>query len=346
MATTGRKARDLPPLAFPSALTQIDGGACAYRGLDIVELSSTRAFEEVAEWLWVGEWPDEVAWPLPAEVLDDVRIAQLPVPDRALPLDRMRVTAAIAASLDDVRHDTSPPAAVATARRLLRLLVHSLPRADGSAVVDVAEAEAPLAQVLWTRLTTMEATPDRVSVLNAALVLLADHELAASTLAVRAAAMVRADPYEIVGTGLYVAGGVRHGGSSLLLEPVLRDAVTIGARRAVGERFRRDERVAGFGHSLYPDGDPRAVALLGRLSELDADPAVLIAVGDLVSIMAERGSPAPNVDLGLAGLVRAGEMIPGAGQAIFAVSRTAGWIGHALEQYDQPNFLRARTIPR
>ena len=62
--------------------------------------------------------------------------------------------------------------------------------------------------------------------------------------------------------------------------------------------------------------------------------------------MAERGSPPPNVDLGLAGLARAGEMIPGAGQAIFAVSRTAGWIGHALEQYDQPSFLRARTIPR
>jgi citrate synthase len=52
------------------------------------------------------------------------------------------------------------------------------------------------------------------------------------------------------------------------------------------------------------------------------------------------------VDLGLAGLAHAAAMVPGAGQAIFAVARTAGWIAHALEQYDQPNFLRARTMPR
>jgi citrate synthase len=62
--------------------------------------------------------------------------------------------------------------------------------------------------------------------------------------------------------------------------------------------------------------------------------------------MAKRGTPPPNVDLALGGLAHGAQMVPGAGQAIFVVARIAGWIAHALEQYDQPNFLRARTIPR
>jgi citrate synthase len=346
LATTGRRARELPPLAFPSALTQISNGVCSYRGVPVVQLSRERTYEEVAEWLWLGEWPDRPDWPLPIEVLDDLRVAQLPVPARALPLDRMRITTAVAAALDDLRHDTSGAAATATARRLIRLIVHSLPRADGGPVDDQAEAGLPIAAVLWTRLSPLEPTTRRIDALQAALVLMADHELAASTLAVRAAAMVRADPYEVVGTGLNVAGGVRHGGASLLLESVFRDVESAGLPRAVSEHLRRGARLAGFGHSLYPDGDPRAVALLARLDELDADGPSVAMVHDLARAMAKRGTPPPNVDLALAGLAHASSMVPGAGQAVFVVARIAGWIAHALEQYDQPNFLRARTIPR
>lgn len=347
LATTGRRARDLPPLAFPSALTQITPTGCSYRSVDVVELSRTQPYEVVAEWLWAGEWPAiPVVWPLPLDVLGEVRAALGRLPGGVLPLDRMRVAAAMASAFDHLRHDTSHAAAIATARRLARILVHSLPRADGATPDDPAEAARSLAEVLWTRLTALDPTAPRVAVLDAALVLLADHELAASTLAVRAAAMVRADPYEVVGTGLNVAGGVRHGGASLLLEPILRDAHSVGVPRAIGEQLRRKERVAGFGHSLYPDGDPRAVALLDRLGELDVDPAALDVVGELGRAMAERGAPPPNVDLALAGLAHATGMVPGAGQAIFSIARTAGWIAHALEQYDQPNFLRARTIPR
>jgi citrate synthase len=346
MASTGRRARDLPPLAFPSGLTTIEEGRCAYRGVDVVELAGSRSFEPVAEWLWTGDVVDEPVWPPPTDALDDVRIAQLPVPETATPLDRMRVTTAIAAALDPLRHDTSPTAATGTARSLLRLLVHGLPRADGAIDPVGEDAGARIAEVLWSRLSPLPATDARVRVLDAALVLLADHELAASTLAVRAAAMVRADPYEVVGAGLNVIGGVRHGGSSLLLEPLLRDASTMGVARALGERLRRDERVPGFGHPLYPDGDPRAGALLDRLDELDADPGAVRVVRDLCDAVVARGTPPPNVDLGLAGLAHAAAMVPGAGQAVFAVARTAGWIAHALEQYQQPNFLRARTIPR
>jgi citrate synthase len=85
---------------------------------------------------------------------------------------------------------------------------------------------------------------------------------------------------------------------------------------------------------------------MARLDELEGDGPAVAIVHDLAAAMAKRGAPPPNVDLALAGLAHASSMVPGAGQAIFVVARTAGWIAHALEQYDQPNFLRARTIPR
>ena len=348
LAATGRRARDLPTIAFPSALTQIDGVVCRYRGEDVAALSRTRSFEQVAEWLWGGTWVDAPSWPTPLTVVDQLAPAMAVVPEPALPLDRIRVATAVAAALDDLRHDTTEAVATATTRRLLRVLVHALPTVRRSKQPPSAakEAERPLAHVLWRRLSPLKATPERIAVLDAALVLLADHELAASTLAVRAAAMVRADPYEVVGTGLNVIGGIRHGGASLLVEPVLRDVMADGVAVAVGRRLRRGEQIAGFGHPLYAGGDPRATALLDRLDELDVEPKRVAAVRDLVDAVTGRGVPPPNVDVALAGLGHAASMVGGAGQLIFAVARTAGWMAHALEQYEQPNFLRARTIPR
>ncbi|MCU1352696.1 MAG: hypothetical protein JWM05_1905 [Acidimicrobiales bacterium] len=340
LAKAGRRGRDLPQLVFPSALTRIADGHLAYRGVDAVAAARERSFEEVAEWLWAGAWPAATDWPLDQVVLGHVRTAQAPLPGTCLPLDRFRVVTAVAASLDDLRADLTPDVAVHTARRLVRLLVHALPMVDGRRR---DRPGASIAEVLWTRLTRLPPTPGRVAVLDAALVLLADHELATSTLAVRAAAMVRADPYEVIGTGLNVSGGARHGGASLILEPLLRDALEVGVGPALGERFRRGEALAGFGHPLYPHGDPRARPLLDRLDDLGPRPERRRVLDDLLAATAARGVPTPNVDVALAAIAFCAEMRTGAGEAIFVTARTAGWIAHALEQYGQPDFMRVRA---
>jgi citrate synthase len=343
LASQGRRTKQLPALVFPSALTLIDDGHHWYRGVDALEAASTRRFEEVAEWLWRGRWPDEVRWPVDASTLDEVLAAQADLDRRCLPLDRLRIIAAVAAARDSHRHDTSPDAVTFTARRLLRLLVHGLPRADGREARR-AEPARSIAEVLWTRLSSLPRTPERVAVLDAALVLLADHELASSTLAVRMAAMVRADTYEVVGTGLNVIGGTRHGGASLELEAALHDAERIGTGRALDARLRGGGRLSGFGHPLYPDGDPRATVLLDRLDGLAASPERRAVVDELLDVAARRdGLGAPNVDAGLAALSFLAAMRPGAAEAIFAIARTAGWVAHALEQYDRPTFVRGRV---
>ncbi|MBX3285650.1 MAG: citrate synthase [Actinobacteria bacterium] len=342
LARAGRRSKALPALVFPSALTLIADGRFSYRGVDAVDAALGHRFEEVAEWLWTGTWPDHTAWPFDTVALDQVLAAQEPVPATCLPLDRFRVITAVAAATDPVRHDERPEVVVATARRLLRLLAHGLPRADGREARR-AEPTRTMAEVLWTRLTRLPRTPARIDLLDAALGLLADHELASSTLAVRMAAMVRADVYEAVGAGLNVVGGLRHGGASLTIEATLRDAARFGVARAVQGRLGDGGRLDGFGHALYPDGDPRATALLDLLAGTDPPGDRLGTVVDVLAAVQAQGAPPPNVDAALAAITFCTDMPPGSGEAIFALARTAGWIAHALEQFDQPTFMRARV---
>ncbi|HYX60233.1 MAG TPA: citrate/2-methylcitrate synthase [Streptosporangiaceae bacterium] len=181
--------------------------------------------------------------------------------------------------------------------------------------------------------------------LSAALVLLADHELAASTLAARAAASVRADPYAVVGTGLGAMSGALHGGASLGAETLM--AAASGPEdvpRVVAELLRRGEKVPGFGHFVYRGGDPRAILLLDLVRRV-APKSRQLAVADAVfAEVRHKSLPEPNIDFAIATLVRVAGMVRGAGEAIFAVARTAGWIAHALEAYSGPGPLRPRAV--
>ncbi len=342
LARAGRRTKNLPPVVFPSALTSIADGRFTYRGVDAVQAALGHCFEEVAEWLWSGTWPTETSWPFDTTGLDLVLASQRPVPADCLPLDRYRIITAVAGAGDPTRHDARPEVVLPTARRLLRLLAHGLPRADSREARRIEPART-MAEVLWTRLTRLPRSPARVDLLDAALGLLADHELASSTFAVRMAAMVRADVYEVVGAGLNVIGGLRHGGASLRIEALLRDAARFGVPRALDGRIDDSDRLDGFGHALYPDGDPRARALLDRLTDLDPPGDRLDTVTHLLGAVAGRGVAPPNVDVALAAITFCADMPPGSGEAIFALARTAGWIAHALEQYDQPTFVRARV---
>ncbi|MHB1929964.1 MAG: citrate/2-methylcitrate synthase [Acidimicrobiales bacterium] len=338
LALGGRRARTPAPLGFVTALTLVEGGRYRYRGLDAVELSRTRRFEDVAAWLWLASWPEQ---PEPWEATagtEAVAEAAAAVGPHATPAERWRVAVAAAAAADPLRHDRHPPAVAAAARGLLAALVEVLPvaavRPPAAAVPD------SLAARLWARLSPLPATAAHVAVLDAALVLLADHELAASTLAARTAASFGADPYNVVLAGMAAASGPLHAASSLEVRPVLARARANGPAVALGEVLRRGSAVHGFGQPLYPDGDPRATELLGRLRGLLGP---LDGVDGLLSLAARRGMPPPNVDLALAALAEATLMVPGASEAIFVLARSAGWVAHALEEYAGRTSFRLRA---
>jgi citrate synthase len=203
----------------------------------------------------------------------------------------------------------------------------------------------PVAARLWPRLCGRPPAPGLLSAMSAALVLLADHELAASTLAARVAASVRAGPYAVVSAGLAAMSGTLHGGASLSAEALLASAARPDdVPGVVGELLRKGERVPGFGHLIYKGADPRAVVLLDMLRRAaPRSPRLAVAEAVLAEVR-KRSLPEPNIDLALAALVRVAGMIRGAGEAMFAVARTAGWIAHALEAYAGDSPLRPRAM--
>ena len=328
-----------------------------YRGVAVTDLAATRTFEEVAEWLWTGRFPAPVGtpsgtaspaagsgglapWRAAEAALDAGRRAQAALPATALPLERIRVIAAALAAGDELRLELRPAAVTAAARSLIAGLVDCLPHPGPPPAVG-----GSIAGRLWGGLSTLDPEPDLVGVLDAALVLLADHELAASTVAARVAASVRADPYAVASAGLAVVSGTLHGGASLGIEDLLREIDRPDrAASVVGTRLRRGERLRGFGHRLYPAGDPRARVLLDRLRAAAAGSPRLEVVEALLETTTGRGLPEPTVDLALAALAHVTAMTRGAGEAIFAIARTAGWIAHALEEYDRNTPIRPRAI--
>ncbi len=202
-----------------------------------------------------------------------------------------------------------------------------------------------MAARLAPKLCTGPVPDGLIRVLNAALVLVADHELAASTLAARVAASMRADPYAVVATGLGAMGGALHGGAALGAELMLGSAASPeDAPRVVGDLLRRGERLPGFGHFVYKSGDPRANLLLRLITEFAPDSAQLAIASAVTDEARRRALPEPNIEFALAVLVRVAEMIRGAGEAIFATGRTAGWLAHALEEYERNIPIRPRSV--
>ena len=202
-----------------------------------------------------------------------------------------------------------------------------------------------IAARLATRLCLRPPSAGLTGALRAALVLLADHELAASTLAARVAASVRADPYAVVGTGLGAMSGALHGGAALGAEVMLVSADgPADAPRVVGELLRRGERIPGFGHFVYQTGDPRAVLLLDLIRHAAPDSGRLAVAEAVLAEAKRRALPAPNIEFALAVLATVAGMVPGSGEAVFATARTAGWLAHALEEYARATPIRPRGV--
>jgi citrate synthase len=392
LARRGRPRRPArgADITVESAITEIAGDSLRYRGLDAARLAVSRTFEEVAEFLWTGEFPSPAAMPVarrlrvtspartppaspPAQAaarsaagqrwratpaaLAAGRAAQGVLPAGTLPLERLQVIVPTMAATDPLRLQLDQPAVLAAGRNIVAGMVDCLPPPATPATLNPLESiavtetsisadpDGPIAERLWSRLCSQRASPGLLRAVSAALVLLADHDLAASTLAARVAASVRADPYAVVGTGLGAMSGALHGGASLGVETLIAAASgPDDVPRVVAELLRRGEKVPGFGHLVYRGGDPRAVVLLDLVRRGAPKPGQLAVAEAVLAEVRQKCLPAPNIDFALATLTQVAGMIRGAGEAIFAVARTAGWIAHALEAYVGGGPLRPRAV--
>ncbi|WP_055612863.1 citrate synthase [Streptomyces phaeochromogenes] len=318
-------------LSVRTRITLIDKDRYYFRGVDATELATRHSYEEVAEWLWTGVLRPGVTFTAPEASVAVARRAVDALPEHTGPTDRLRVAAIAAATADPLRFDLSERAVLGTARTLIPTLVDALPPKSHD-----HRDDSSLAHRLWARLSGREADEASLRALDTALALLVDHDLAASTLAVRVAASARAHTYAAVSAGLGVLEGPLHGAASGLAHRMLLDVLDRGtAAPVVADELRAGRRVPGLGHRIYPGEDPRARVLFGLLEEVPRAAPALAAARDVVDTTARHAPLHANVDLALAVLTASSGMHASAGETIFAVARTAGWIAHVLEEYDE-----------
>ncbi|HEX5775110.1 MAG TPA: citrate synthase, partial [Caulobacteraceae bacterium] len=168
------------------------------------------------------------------------------------------------------------------------------------------------------------------------LVLLADHELNASTFAARVTASTGASLAASALAGLSALSGPLHGGMAPRVWTMVEETRRIGPEATVAGRLARGAPVPGFGHPLYSAGDPRAAALLGAFTPS----AEMMALRYSVEMATGE---APNIDFALVALADALDLPQDAPFAVFAVARCAGWIAHAVEQLQTGQLIRPRA---
>ena len=324
----GRKARGRRPAdvaaaaiawgepVLASAITTIADGRLFYRGRDAVRLAESESLESVARLLRGGHGfvlkQGEAATAAAGGTMRERAFAALARRAGADPPARGRASLALAIE----------------AASLLDLLADSVADAPGE------PAETALVHERLARAWRVDV--HGADLIRRTLVLLADHELNASTFAARVAASTGASLAAAALAGLSALSGPLHGGISARVENLAEEARRIGPRAAIEGRLARAGPAPGFGHPLYPAGDPRAAALLSAF----APPSDLADLREAVELTTGQRA---NIDFVVVALAQRLALPPDAPFALFAVARCAGWIAHALEQIAAGELIRPRA---
>lgn len=322
------KAGEAATPAVESAISTLAEDGPVYRGVRALPLAAAASLEQAATLLW-GEGND----PFGADNLPPLSAAMRAVmaaTAEAQPVARAVAVLALASEADPRAFHRSAEGRLLLGGRVLRLVA--------AAILGQAPAALPLHRQVaaaWA-----PGNPVAEELLRRALVLLADHELNASAYTVRCAASTGLTLYDAAVAGLVALKGPAHGGAGPLAAHMLADLATgdlaarVRARVALGEAFH------GFGHPLYPQGDPRAADLLAALAAKGLGGEM---TRRLPALVAEATGLRPNIDYALAVLMRSLEQPVGQEMALFAIARSAGWIAHALEQLADGRLIRPRA---
>lgn len=305
-----------------TALTLIRDERLFYRGVDVETLARHARLEAVASLLWDTGDADPFA--------ATAAFRTVAVPEPGGIVGRLLVGLARAAETDLAGYAPGPASIARTGARILRQMVH------------VATAAPPGPdQPIHTALAKAWNAP--AEPIRRALVLMADHELAASTLAVRVTASTGASPWRAVTAGLVTLDGPRHGGMSDRVATLFDTIGDADPERALAARLKAGEALPGFGHPLYRGEDPRSRLLVEAVRALP-EAARTVARGDAIAAAAERLTGRhPNLDFGLVVATRALALPVEAPITLFAIARTVGWIGHVIEQAAVGKLIRIRA---
>lgn len=297
-----------------TAITRLDDDSPTFRGLRLLDLIVDHRFEDIAELMFTGTLPSApTQWAVDRAALERARA----VVGAAAPTDT--ITSLNLAALSLIRPDEA--AAPSDPADVGRRLVALAPSVFGGPMTGTMASRLARA---WVR----RPAPELVAAIDRALILLADHELATSTLAVRVAASVWASPAAALAAGLGVVSGPLHGAAAQAAAELFEEAAT--DPDAVPRRLDVGERLPGFGHSVYRRGDPRFAPLLDAVRSIPDDGERMAVVDHVIGTAGREIGHLPNIDLALGALFYVGGLQRDA--PIFSIARIAGWTAHYVEE--------------
>ena len=307
-SSTGR-----PESVIETSITTFTDGRLFYRGKDAVGLAETATLEQAARLLWDA---------------DEDPFADLkPRADISFPGGpRGRAFSCLSRRAEED---------AATQGRSVRSL-----RREAAAVlnelVDAISGGGPRLYLHQRLARVWKLDEKDAQLIRRALVLCADTDAAAPTLAARTIASAGAPLAACALGGLAAMVGPGFGGRLTQVIGFVAEARRGADPRTVArQRLAQGLQIPGFGHPLFPDGDPRARALI-EAANLAEDARDLIRVGEGLT------GEAPNLDMALALVGRQLDLPKDGLFALVTVGRAAGWLAHALEQIATGSPIRAR----
>ncbi|SDC92630.1 citrate synthase [Variovorax sp. CF079] len=296
--------------SIPTALCAFFRGRPYYCGQDAVSLARSATLEDVAQLLWGAEQPADFS---------SAALMRSGKPGRVAAFTALAGLAAAGHStrgrLTRVLHNEG--------QSLVGQLANAFGAQPGRQPLHVRFAQG------WKQSTQV------ADLLRTAMVLLVDHELTSSAFVARIAASTGASLPACLLAGLTTLSGPLHGDASGRVQALFSEVERLGEDQVVAHYLSTGLPLAGFGHHLYPDGDPRAAALLALFEPSEVIARFIQKVTNLTGLQ-------PNIDVALAALVAHHRLPADAAFGLFATARSVGLLAHSLEQLGVAQVIRPR----
>ncbi|GAB6988482.1 citrate synthase [Paenibacillus pini] len=344
-------------VAASSSISSIVDGVLTYRGYDIDDLAVNASFEEVAYLLWFGKLPNAAELqelerdlseyaPIPDSLIEQMKL----YPPDTNTMAALRSAVSALALYDEEADDMSREANERKAIKLqaqLPTIIAALARIRQGEEPVAPQAGLSIAENFLYMLRGEKPEETSVKALDQALVLHADHELNASTFAARVTVATLSDIYSGVTSAIGALKGPLHGGAN---EAVMKMLKEIGSLDQVDsfiqQKLDNKDKIMGFGHRVYKNGDPRAKHLQkmsSELGEMKGDMTLYDMSVRIEEIVTGQKGLKPNVDFYSASVYTQLGIEHELFTPIFAISRVSGWAAHILEQYENNRIIRPRA---
>ncbi|MGN1402581.1 MAG: citrate synthase [Bacillus sp. (in: firmicutes)] len=345
-------------VATTSSVSSIIDDTLTYVGYNIDDLAENATFEEIIYLLWHRRLPNKVEledltvqlasnMQLPQEILNHFKTYDI---QNIHPMAALRSAVSLLGLYDE---DAEVMEAQANYEKAIRLqakiptIVTAFSRIRKGLEPVAPKKELSFAANFLYMLKGEEPSSIEVEAFNKALVLHADHELNASTFTARVCVATLSDIYSGVTAAIGALKGPLHGGANEAVMKMLKEIGSVeNVETYIKQKLENKEKIMGFGHRVYRNGDPRAKHLKEmskKLTELTGQPEYYEMSIKIEEIVTSQKPLPPNVDFYSASVYHSLGIDHDLMTPIFAVSRTSGWLAHILEQYENNRLIRPRA---